>query len=368
MKSKIDQGRVKIHLKIKVERCPRAPMLFLRNRSYRLANVIVSMVCLLNLPVLAAEPVVVNVDNFVRAETAAQFDSTLKYSNGEVNKLVHIREPQPLDKQSVIRMNRDTLYSGAIVDISEGATLTIPETNGRYVSVMIVNEDHYINSVYDDPGTYELTMDEFDTPYISLTIRTLADASDLADIKTANAVQDGITIKAQSAKPYTHPEYDKASYRATFDAVIELSKGVADTRRMFGNKEDVGEVRHLLGTAFGWGGLPEHEAFYLNVEPNLPVGAYQLTVKDVPVDAFWSISLYNKEGFFQENEHNAYSVNNIAGTPNKDGSFTVNFGGDPKSVNYLHISEGWNYTVRLYQPRKEILEGEWTFPDVKPVN
>ena len=112
----------------------------------------------------------------------------------------------------------------------------------------------------------------------------------------------------------------------------------------------------------GWGGLPEHEAYYLTIEPNLPVGAYELTVKDVPVDAFWSISLYNKEGYFEENEHNAYSVNNITGTPNEDGSFTVHFGGDPKSVNYLHLSEEWNYAVRFYQPRKEILDGTWTFP------
>lgn len=120
-------------------------------------------------------------------------------------------------------------------------------------------------------------------------------------------------------------------------------------------------------TAFAWGGLPEYEAYYLNIEPNLPVGAYQLTVKDVPVDAFWSISLYNKDGYFEENEFNAYSVNNISGTPNEDGSFTVNFGGDPKSRNYLHIMEGWNYLVRLYQPRKEILDESWTFPAVQAV-
>ena len=80
------------------------------------------------------------------------------------------------------------------------------------------------------------------------------------------------------------------------------------------------------------------------------MGAYELTVKDVPVDAFWSISLYNKEGYFQENEYNAYSVNNIAGTPNKDGSFTVHFGGVPKSSNYLYIMDGWNYIMVVPAP------------------
>ena len=337
-----------------------------RSRSYRLGTLIVGMACFLNLPALAAEPVIVNVDNFVRAETAAQFDRTLEYVNGEVNKFVHIRVPQPLDKQSVIRMNRDTLYSGAIVDISKGATLTIPETHGRYVSVQVVNEDHYVNNVYHEPGAYKLTMKEFDTPYVSITIRTLVDAFDPADVKKANAIQDGFTITSESAIPYTHPDYDQDSYKAIYKVLIELSRFLPDTRRTFGSKEEVGEVRHLLGTAFGWGGLPETEAFYLNVEPNLPVGAYELTVKDVPVDAFWSISLYNKDGYFQENEYNAYSVNSVTATPDKDGSFTIHFGGDPKSENYLHIMEGWNYAVRLYQPRKQILEGEWIFPNVKP--
>lgn len=125
-------------------------------------------------------------------------------------------------------------------------------------------------------------------------------------------------------------------------------------------------VRHFLATAWGWGGLPDVEAQYLNVEPDMPVGAYRLTVKDVPVDAFWSISVYNRNGYFEQNEYDAYSVNNLTGTPNPDGSFTIHFGGDPDSVNFLPITEGWNYVVRLYRPREEILKDYWTFPAVVP--
>ena len=132
-------------------------------------------------------------------------------------------------------------------------------------------------------------------------------------------------------------------------------------------KEDVDAVRHFLATAWGWGGLPDEEAQYINVEPNLPVGAYRLTVRDVPVDAFWSVSVYNRDGYFEANEHYAYSVNNITGTRNPDGSITIHFGGDPDSVNHLPITEGWNYVVRLYQPGDEILQGYWTFPSVEPV-
>ena len=346
-------------------------MLLFFNRMKQLmpAPLAIAIVLTLNLFDVAADtPLKVNVDNFVRAETAVQFDRIMEMAGG-VNKWTHYRLPTPLDKQGVIRMNRDTLYSFAVVDITKGATLLLPNAGKRYMSVMVVDEDHYINKVFHRSGTYKLTMKEFETPYIMLAGRILVNASDEGDIKEVKALQNQMVIEAASATPYTHPTYDQESYRKTLYALIELSRGLGDARRTFGKKKDVEPIRHLLGTAAGWGGLPTEEAYYLNVEPNLPVGEYQITVKDVPVDAFWSISLYNKEGFFQKNAFNAYSVNNISGKPNSDGSFTVYFGGcEDNRVNCLPIMEGWNYTVRLYQPKKEILEGEWTFPGPQPVN
>jgi len=315
-----------------------------------------------------AETVIVNVENFVRAETAAQFDRIVETA-GEVNRFFHLREPAPLDKQIVIRMNRDTIYSGAVVDISKGATLIVPDAGDRYMSIMVVNEDHYVNKVIHGPGEHELTVKELGTPYVALAVRTLVDASDPADIRKANALEDQLKIEAASAEAYTHPDYDQQSYKTTYDALLVLSRGVAEqgADATFGRKEDVDPIRHLLGTAWGWGGLPEEEAYYLNVEPNLPVGAYQLTFRDVPVDAFWSVTVYNKDGFIDPNDQDAYSVNSLTGTANDDGSYTIHFGGDPESVNNLPIAEGWNYSVRFYQPRKEILDGSWKFPEVKPV-
>ena len=86
--------------------------------------------------------------------------------------------------------------------------------------------------------------------------------------------------------------------------------------------------------------------------------AYPLTAKDVPVGGFWSISLYNGKGYFVQNQYNAYSINNITAKKAKDGSVTIHFGGDPKQTNYLPIMDGWNYTVRLYQPQQQILDGK----------
>jgi len=315
----------------------------------------------------AVTPITVNVDNFARAETDMQIGRMLKIAKG-VNKLTHYRLPTPLDGQSVIRMNRDTLYSFAIVDISKGATVTIPDVGKRYLSVMVVNNDGYINKVFYGGGTHKLTMKEFDTPYVVLAVRTLVNAVDDADIKVVNALQDKMKIDAASAKPFVMPNYDMDSYNATYKPLLELAKGITSTERTFGSKADVDPVRFLLGSAFGWGGLPVEDAYYLNVNPNLPIGEYQITVKDVPVDAFWSISVYNKDGYFQKNDFNAYSVNNISGKPNKDGSFSVHLGGcENRRVNCIPLTEGWNYSVRLYQPRAELLDGTWTFPSSQPV-
>ncbi|MGZ4183969.1 MAG: DUF1214 domain-containing protein [Solirubrobacteraceae bacterium] len=88
-------------------------------------------------------------------------------------------------------------------------------------------------------------------------------------------------------------------------------EGTGSFDHAFGARHEVDPVRHLVATAAGWRGLPDEEARYLGVEPRLPVGEYQLTVREVPVDGFWSISVYNADGFFEPNDRNAYSVNNI---------------------------------------------------------
>ena len=264
-------------------------------------------------------------------------------------------------------MNRDTLYSLAVVNISDGATLTVPDAGDRYLTVMVVNQDHYINRVFTEPGEYELTTDEFDTPYVLLAARVLVDASDPEDVAEANQIQDGFSLSAGASEPLELPDYDEESFTAVRTAVLaEASQGCHGTHGMFGKKEEVDPHAHLLGTASGWGGLPEQEAYYESREPGLPVDRYTITAKDVPVDAFWSITVYGADGFLHKNDLDAYSVNSVSGTRNADGSITVTFGGDRSDVNPLPIEDGWNYAVRMYRPRPEILNGSWSFPDLEP--
>lgn len=182
-------------------------------------------------------------------------------------------------------------------------------------------------------------------------------------------MQDGIRVEAKSDMPFAAKDYDPASYKATLDPLLELGKGVPDSTGWFGSKEDTTPIGHLIGTAVGFGGLPLKHAFYLNVNPDLPVGEYQLTAKDVPVRAFWSVSLYNDKGYFQKNPQDAYNFNSVNAAKNADGSITINFGGcDDGRVNCLPIMEGWNYGVRLYEPEQAILDGSYVFPTVEEVS
>jgi len=307
-------------------------------------------------------PIPVNVENFERVETDHMFAAILKDTGG-VNQWFHNREPTPLDHQPVIRMNRDTLYSGTVADISASATLTLPDAGGRYLSAMVVNQDHYINDVFHDAGTYELTTDRYDTPYVLVALRTLVDPNDPDDLANVVALQDRFALTAGSATPFAMPDYDADSHRETREAVLTLAKGVGGFTRAFGRREEVDPVTHLLGTAAGWGGLPDAEATYVNVNPRLPVGAYELTVGEVPVDGFWSISLYNADGYFPA-DSGRVSVNSITAERDADGMVTVPFGGDTSLPNQLPIGDGWNSLVRLYRPRPEVLDGTWTFPAI----
>ncbi len=88
----------------------------------------------------------------------------------------------------------------------------------------------------------------------------------------------------------------------------------------------------------------------------------------MPVDGFWSISVYNTKGYFEPNKENAYTLNNLTAKKNEDDSVRIQFGGcDGKTPNCLPITPGWNYIVRLYRPRDEILSGKWTFPQAQPL-
>jgi hypothetical protein len=328
-----------------------------------LSSSIFSAILLTSTVQAAGDTIPVNVMNFVDAKTSVQFDRVITRAGG-VNLWGHIRSPMPIDQQRLRRMNRDTIYSSVVVDISKGASLTLPDAGKRYMSATVTNEHNYINNIFHGSGDFNLDLLSFKTNFVMVTVRILVDSTDPEDIKQANHLQDKLRVNSAVSGNYTHPNYDMSSLKATAKSLIQLATGLTDTKAAFGKQEDVNPVKHMLTSAYGWGGLPEQEAYYINVQPSLPIGAYSLSIRDVPVDGFWSISVYNKNGFFEPNDYQSYSINNLTAKKNSDNSITVSFGGQPDSINYIPIVDGWNYVVRLYQPREEVLDGSWTFPSL----
>lgn len=310
-------------------------------------------------------PIAVNVENFARAETDRMFAS-IRRDAGAINRWRHVRAPTPIEDQPVIRQNRDTLYSAAVFDATAGVTIELPEMGDRYASVMIIDGGHYLTHVLHS-GTHVIPASEIGTPFAVAAARILVDASDPADVAAVNALQDRLVLSAPAATDFQPAEYDQASLDVTRGALLTLARGISGFEHAFGRRDEVDPVRHLIGSAAGWGGLPEHEAQYINVDPGLPPGEYRLVVRDVPVDGFWSISLYNADGYFEANPRGAYNVNSVTAAREPDGSVIIDFGGDGEGApNWLPTMPGWNYLVRLYQPRAEVLDGTWTFPSVEP--
>ena len=314
----------------------------------------------------ADPPIAVTPDNFARAELDLYFSGVVK--DGGFGKFMHRREPTPVAKQTVIRMNRDTLYSAAVFDLDAGpVTITLPDPGKRFLSMQVIDEDEYSPEVVYGANVRTLTKEEIGTRYVLAAVRILVDPNDQKDVEAVRALQDAIKIDQPGGLgSFKIPNWDASSQIKVRGALLELASTVPDTKGMFGPKGKVDPVRHLIGSAAAWGGNPEQDALYLNVTPAHNDGKtiYKLNVKDVPVDGFWSISVYDDKGYFAPNPENAYSLNNLTAKASDDGTFAIQFGGcDGKIANCLPTLPGWNYLVRLYRPKPEILNGAWTFPE-----
>ena len=317
-----------------------------------------------------SQAALVTVENYNRAQTDVYFAGVVK--NGGFGKFRHGRELAPPAQQGIPRPNRDTLYSFAIVDLDAGpATITLPDAGKRYMGMQVVNQDQYTPATYYGAGTHTLTREVIGTRYAIAVVRFLVDFSNQQDVRRVHALQDAIKFDQELAGTFEIPHWDEASLKKIKAALLQLGTTVSDRRRMFGaNEHQVDPAKHLIGSAMLWGGNPEKDALYLPITPVRDDGktVYKMTVGDVPVDGFWSLTVYNSEGYLQPNPDNVYSVNSITAKEGADGSVTIQFGGcDGKVPNCLPITQGWNYTVRLFLPRREILDGTWRSPEARPV-
>jgi hypothetical protein len=306
-------------------------------------------------------------ETYIRAETDRQFGIVVKMAGG-VNKAFHFRRPTPLDKQNIVRMNRDTLYSFAVVDTSQGATITVPELpKDRYASVYLVDNDHYCPFVIYSSGTHELPRD---TQYLGVGVRIqVFNPNDEDEVALINKLQDQFIIQAKSAYPFAKPEWDQQSLnalRAEYEKEFQkFAKYPSDWQ---GPRGKVNEQTRHLPAAGAWGLFPEWDATYINYSGNHDPNVCHTATYAVPENnAFWSITMYGNDGFIKSENS---IVNSSTVKLNADGTFTVYFGAVEtcgEVPNRLDTTEGWNFLMRIYRPGKSVLDGAYQLPAAQPV-
>ncbi|QFU81831.1 DUF1214 domain-containing protein [Natronorubrum aibiense] len=319
------------------------------------------------------EPIPVTWENFLRAQADDYFESHVEIDGfGEFK---HYRDIPPIEEQvnQPKAPNHEVLYSWGIFDLTEPVTITKPDTGDRYQSIVLTNQDQYVKGVLSDPGEYTLTQDEIGTQYVSALMRTFVDLNDSDDVNEVHRLQDETTVRQQSSGSFEIPNWDQESFEELQAALITVGETMDDLGGVYGDVDEVDPVKHYIGSAaFGVGGLPEWESLLVMRYPEQNDGEtpYTLTVDEpdtVPVDAFWSVTVYSSDWLLEENEYDAYSVNNVTAERDDDGTVTVHLGGDPDQPNFLYTPEGWRYIVRLYRPREEVLDGSYQFPEAEPL-
>lgn len=305
----------------------------------------------------------VSVENFNQAESH-HYMKKIFNKVGKTNKFLHYRNFN-LDN-SVIRMNLDTLYSMVILDSKkDNLIITIPNIKDRYFSCCIIDDEHYEVFYTKKSGSYIFAKSP---KYYVCLIRILVKKRTESEIKQVNKLQDLFKIEATSySKTLKLPDYDQQSYSHTRNLIAELyqTAPTMSSLGMFGKRCEVSDLKHLLGTEMGWGGLNSKYAYYETFIPDNNDGKqeYCMTFREIPVKAFWSFIVYDKDGYIIDYNH--CSINNFMAKQNKDGNYTINFSNNTNKINNLKISKDWNFTIRLYEPSKDVLDKKWKFPKLQ---
>lgn len=282
-----------------------------------------------------------------------------------INKFMHNRQLAPTNNQPVVRMNRDTYYSMAVVDVSRGAKIVMPDIpDGKYMSIQPVTEDHRIQAMIYGSGTFDLTTHTGTHLYLIIRLDATFSETELKEIR------DNMFLDAKSNEKFTTFPVNKKSFYEVEDQLrakipfIVNRDGAEGMRGMFTDPRDKSgqeftDEKYQVGAAIGWGGAQMIDNIYELSENYSTVGCYQLTFEDPKNMAFWSITVYDENGFMFNDLAN-YSSNTAQA--NEDGTYTISFGCGEDAPNNLEIanpSNLFNIAIRHYRPSARVIEEDY---------
>ena len=292
--------------------------------------------------------------NYVQAETDWNFAA--QQAQAAINTWTH-KGPVTKENQTIIRSNADVLYSLALVDVSKGATFSIPKReSGALQLIQYIDENHLTHGVIYAGDSVTITPADLTAGnYVYILARTKI----TEDSEENVAAQRAMVIDAKSAKPYQSKGFDPKEVEAFRKKLIEeVYSGKAfgddklDASKGFGATFDVVNYKHYYYcAALGWGGLPPQHAQYTAFVKGQGSAEKCQTITfpkpnlDYENGGFFSLTTYNLESWISEDN---FYIGHDRMKDNGDGTMTIDFNCDtPYSVT---VTEGWNGTFRLYKP------------------
>ncbi len=305
---------------------------------------------------------------YIRTESLSFFKTFVDRAG--INNFSHFKGLSKAEDKWVVSPNNDTVYSIAVVNTEEGFTLTIPEIDDRFLSIQIIDENHFTPYYLYGGGTYEFSSEDFSTKYVAVGIRTGTNATE-EDIKhIIDVLQPQYQINnAKDGWDIENLDFDTmVDIREQLIPYYELLPSTAGCMVKERNLV-TDEWKFVLATAGAWGLSANENAMYAIYAPNLKADkVYSATYTQPEVDAFWSITIYDEDKYLISNEHNIINSSNVK--LNEDGTFTVYF--VPKGMtfegeNVLWVEDNWNFLMRAYRPNVESFNN-YQMPNLTPVD
>ncbi|MBN8936762.1 MAG: DUF1254 domain-containing protein [Rhizobiales bacterium] len=422
---------------------------------------------------------IVSMDTTMRQATNVP-DATSVNMRAPVNQFAHVRSYPPADAKEVVRINFDTLYSSAWLDLSrEPIVLSVPDTSGRYYLLEMLDMWTDVFSVVGSrttgtkTGVYAIVPPGWNgalpqgvatiiAPTSRIWIIGRTQTNGPADYAAVHTVQDGykLTPLSQWGGNYVPPQGMAADpsvdNRTPPKIQVDRLDGVAMLTRLaelmsqypphandypilFGMRafglepgkpfdaskldpttiatinsaakemlEEMSAGLRRMGTHVnGWnlatdnigtygtsyyrraiialGGLganlPEDAIYptaFVDGSGQPLTGAHKYVLhfakgQTPPANAFWSITMYDKDGFQVPNPINRFALGDRDPLKlNPDGSFDIyvqaESPGAEKEANWLPAPrDSFQPTMRIYSPRPEVVDGRWVPPPFRRV-
>lgn len=290
--------------------------------------------------------------NFTEAEAEYNF---LKWKKKDaMNKLFHLTQLTPAGVMPTIRMNRDTLYSAALVDASNGFKVQMPD-QGIFTSVLVIDQKGYSQEYIWAPGTHKVTIDKSNGHFVWVLFRIGLEQG----IEKARKAQQTVAITGMGNKVWSPKNYDKAQYQKLHDQYMHEAIDSGMFLQYGYSALRIDNKTKSLSDAAGWGGMDFGINNYQISKNMSGEHCYSTTFEDPLAEEFWSFTMYDADGWLLPvDEKNVLSSRDAVA--NKDGSYTVRFNCGKDAVNNLQTTEKvFGFAWRVYGSSYKVKSGRW---------